>query len=67
VGTLDGVNSKEYVRMLRRAMDQLGFQQVVFTYRTPLVWKLAGHVPSVSVFAGVEQGFCGDGHPARVL
>ena len=30
VGALDAVNGKEYVRMLRRAMDLGGFHQVIF-------------------------------------
>ena len=39
VGALDAVNGKEYVRMLRRAMDLGGFHQVVFICHTPLVWN----------------------------
>jgi exonuclease SbcC len=39
VGTLDAVNGKEYVRMLRRAMDLGGFHQVIFICHTPLVWN----------------------------
>jgi hypothetical protein len=41
VGVLDAVNGREYVRMLRRAMDLGGFHQVIFICRTPLVWELA--------------------------
>jgi exonuclease SbcC len=41
VGALDAANSKEYVHMLRRAMDLGGFHQVVFICHTPLVWELA--------------------------
>jgi exonuclease SbcC len=39
VGALDAVNGKEYVRMLRRAMDLGGFHQVIFICHTPLVWN----------------------------
>jgi exonuclease SbcC len=39
VGALDATNAKEYVRMLRRAMDLGGFHQVVFICHTPLVWN----------------------------
>ena len=55
VGALDAVNGKEYVRMLRRAMDLGGFHQVIFICRTPLVWELADNILSVgggSVFVG---------------
>jgi exonuclease SbcC len=48
VGALDAVNGKEYVRMLRRAMDLGGFHQVIFICHTPLVWELANTVLSVS-------------------
>jgi exonuclease SbcC len=51
VGALDAANSKEYVRMLRRAMDLGGFHQVVFICHTPLVWELADQILTV-----------GDGH-----
>lgn len=44
VAALDSVNAKEYVRMLRRAMDLGGFNQVVFICHTPLVWELADSV-----------------------
>jgi exonuclease SbcC len=47
VGALDAVNGKEYVRMLRRAMDLGGFHQVIFICHTPLVWELADSVLSV--------------------
>jgi exonuclease SbcC len=47
VGALDAVNGKEYVRMLRRAMDLGGFHQVIFICHTPLVWELADQVLSV--------------------
>jgi DNA repair exonuclease SbcCD ATPase subunit len=47
VGALDAVNGKEYVRMLRRAMDLGGFHQVIFICHTPLVWELADSILSV--------------------
>jgi len=47
VGALDATNGKEYVRMLRRAMDLGEFHQVIFICHTPLVWELADRVLSV--------------------
>ena len=47
VGALDAVNGKEYVRMLRRAMDLGGFHQVIFICHTPLVGELADSILSV--------------------
>jgi len=47
VGALDAVNGKEYVRMLRRAMDLGGFHQVIFICHTQLVWELADCILSV--------------------
>jgi exonuclease SbcC len=47
VGALDAMNAKEYVRMLRRAMDLGGFHQVIFICHTPLVWELADRILSV--------------------
>ena len=47
VGALDAANGKEYVRMLRRAMDLGGFHQVIFICHTPLVWELADSIVSV--------------------
>jgi len=47
VGALDAVNGKEYVRMLRRAMDLGRFHQVIFICHTPLVSDLADRVLSV--------------------
>ena len=44
VGALDVVNGKEYVRMLRRAMDLGGFRQTIFMCHTPLVWELADRI-----------------------
>jgi exonuclease SbcC len=48
VGALDAANGKEYVRMLRRAMDLGGFHQVIFICHAPLVWELADRVLSVA-------------------
>jgi exonuclease SbcC len=47
VGALDAANGKEYVRMLRRAMDLGGFHQVIFICHSPLVWELADNILSV--------------------
>ena len=47
VGALDAANSKEYVHMLRRAMDLGGFHQVIFICHTPLVWELADQIIQV--------------------
>ena len=47
VGALDAVNSKEYVRTLRRAMGLGGFHQVNFICHTPLVSELADCILSV--------------------
>jgi exonuclease SbcC len=47
VGALDAVNGKEYVRMLRKAMDLGGFHQIIFICHTPLVWELADNILSV--------------------
>jgi exonuclease SbcC len=58
VGALDAANGKEYVRMLRRAMDLGGFYQVIFICHTPLVWELADRLLSVhdgSVLAGDRE------------
>jgi energy-coupling factor transporter ATP-binding protein EcfA2 len=55
VRALDAANGKEYVRMLRRAMDLGGFRQVIFICHTPLVWELADRVLTVgggTVIAG---------------
>jgi len=59
VGALDATNGKEYVRMLRRAMDLGGFHQVIFICHTPLVWELEDRVVEikdgrVAVMSGVE-------------
>jgi exonuclease SbcC len=47
VGALDAANGKEYVRMLRRAMDPGGFHQAIFICHTPLVWELADQILAV--------------------
>ena len=47
VGALDAANGKEYVRMLRQAMDLGGFHQVIFICHSPLVWELADNIVSV--------------------
>jgi exonuclease SbcC len=47
VGALDAINGKEYLRMLRRAMDLGGFHQAIFICHTPLVWELADGILSV--------------------
>ena len=47
VGALDCTNAKEYVRMLRRAMDMGGSHQVIFICHWPLAWKLADHIFTV--------------------
>ena len=47
VGALDAANGKEYVRMLRRAMNLGGFHQVIFICHTPLVWELADEIVTV--------------------
>ncbi len=47
VGALDAANAKEYVLMLRRAMDLGGFHPVIFICHMPLVWELADCVLSV--------------------
>ncbi len=47
VGALDSANAKEYVHMLRRAMDLGGFHHAIFICHTPLVWGLADRILSV--------------------
>ena len=47
MGALDAVNGKEYVRMLRRAMDHGGFHQVIFICHTLLVRELADRFLSI--------------------
>jgi exonuclease SbcC len=60
VGALDAVNGKEYVLMLRRAMDLGGFHQVIFICHTPLVWELADRIITV----GGGRVVVGDGEVA---
>ena len=47
VGALDPNNAKEYVRMLRRALELGAFHQVIFICDMPLVWELADRVLEV--------------------
>ena len=47
VGALDAVKGKEYVRMLRRAVDLGGFHQVMFICHSPMVWELVDDIISV--------------------
>lgn len=44
VGALDARNAKEYVRMLRRAMEIGGFYQVIFICHAPQVWEMADRI-----------------------
>ena len=79
VGALDAANAKEYVRMLRRAMDLGGFHQVIFICHTPLVWGLADRILSVGdgrVQSGDSEDAANNGgddtdsselHPAPVM
>ena len=48
VGALHAANGKKYVRMLRRAMDLGGGNQVIFIRHTPRVWDLA----DIKLFVG---------------
>jgi exonuclease SbcC len=57
VGALDAKNAKEYVRMLRHAMEIGGFHQVIFICHSPQVWEMADRVLRVEggrVFADSE-------------
>ncbi len=47
VGALDTHNAREYVRMLRHAMDLGGFHQIIFICHQPQVWELADQVLEV--------------------
>jgi exonuclease SbcC len=70
VGALDATNGKEYVRMLRRAMDLGGFHQVIFICHTPLVWELADNIISVGggrVVMGDREAAAGIGPPQPAL
>ncbi|HLY61300.1 MAG TPA: AAA family ATPase [Terriglobia bacterium] len=44
VGALDTKNAKEYIRMLRHAMELGGFHQVIFICHAPQVWEMADRV-----------------------
>ena len=57
VGALDAANGKEYVRMLRRAMDLGGFHQVIFICHTPTRLGAGGQYPFSS------WRLCGDWRP----
>lgn len=48
VGALDAKNAKEYVRMLRRAMEIGGFYQVIFICHAPQVWEMADRILCVT-------------------
>lgn len=57
VGALDTKNAREYIRMLRHAMELGAFHQVVFICHAPQVWEMADRVlrvqnGQVSVGAG---------------
>jgi exonuclease SbcC len=47
VGALDTKNAREYVHMLRHAMDIGGFYQVIFICHAPQVWELADRILTV--------------------
>ncbi len=66
VGALDNANAKEYVRILRRAMDLGSFHQVIFICHSPLVWELADNILSVGggcVVVGRAEGASGPSKP----
>jgi DNA repair protein SbcC/Rad50 len=44
VGALDAKNAKEYVRMLRRAIEIGAFHQVIFICHSQQVWELADRI-----------------------
>jgi ABC-type lipoprotein export system ATPase subunit len=70
VGALDATSAKEYVRMLRRAMDLGGFHQVIFICHTPLVWELADRILSVGdgrVVVGNSEGVATGFSPSVAL
>lgn len=48
VGALDTKNAREYVRMLRHAIEVAGFHQVIFICHQPQVWELADQVLEVA-------------------
>jgi len=58
VGALDTKNAREYVRMLRHAMDIGGFYQVIFICHAPQIWEMADRVLRVEggkVFVDAER------------
>ncbi|HTS10396.1 MAG TPA: AAA family ATPase [Candidatus Eisenbacteria bacterium] len=58
VGALDTKNAREYVRMLRHAMDIGGFYQVIFICHAPQIWEMADRVLRVEggkVFLDAER------------
>ncbi len=66
VGALDNANAKEYMRILRRAMDLGSFHQVIFICHSPLVWELADDILSVGggcVVVGRAEGASGPSKP----
>ena len=52
MGALEAVNGKEYVRLLRRAMDFGRFHQVIFICLSPPVWGLVDKL--ISIGSGCE-------------
>jgi len=65
VGALDSKNSREYVRMLRHAMEVGGFHQVIFICHSPQVWEMADNVLRVEngkVFVETERREGDHGH-----
>jgi DNA repair protein SbcC/Rad50 len=60
VGALDTKNAREYIRMLRHAMELGAFHQVIFICHAPQVWEMADRVlrvqnGQVSVEAGGHE------------
>jgi len=48
VGALDTKNAREYVRMLRHAIQVAAFHEVIFICHQPQVWELADQVLEVA-------------------
>jgi ABC-type lipoprotein export system ATPase subunit len=70
VGALDAANGKEYVRMLRRAMELGEFHQVIFICHTPLVWELPDRILTVGdgrVVIGNSEGGAVTDHRSATL
>ena len=61
IGALDGVNAKEYLRMLRRAVNSGGSRQVILICHAPLVGEFADRVLSVGAGRAVV------GNPGEVV